>query len=235
MAIKKIFLIFACFLIFKPLVSAAGPNEIRLATQREGNPLLEAGKSYLECAMKAMGQPYRLVHGPWERAQRGTEKGLYDGLLVATKNAKRDKYAVFSEPFVFIDWIYVIRKDDGISPDDADFNSRVFSANLGSARLNWLKERYEKGIIDKLESVDTNDQVLKMLMTDRIDVALMNNFDLALSYQTLSLNSEDFATYIVRRVPTATYFSKKFLSDNPSFLQKYNASIINCKKKLDQK
>ena len=234
MAIKNIFLIFTCFLIFKPLISMAGPNEVILATQREGNPLLEAGKPYMECAMKAMGQPYRLVRGPWERAQRGTERGEYDGFLVAAKNAKRDKYAVFSEPFVNVDWIYVVKKESGISPDDADFNSRVFSANLGSARLIWLKERYEKGIIDKLESVDTSDQVLRMLMADRIDVALVNNFDFVLLLQTISFDPKDFKTHLVRRVPAATYFSKKFLSENPEFLQKYNAGIINCKKKLDQ-
>ena len=79
-------------LMLLTLPAAAG--EIRLAKQREGNKLSEEGEPFVRCAMDLLSEMYTITRGPWGRAQRGTEDGIYDGFFMAAKNKKRDAYAI---------------------------------------------------------------------------------------------------------------------------------------------
>lgn len=215
------------------LISAEAPREIKLATQREGNLLSEKGQPYIKCAMGMINQPYKNIRVPWKRAQLGTEKGEYDGFFMASKNDKRDVYAIQSEVFVAIEWLYLTKKGTEISPNNENFNSRIFAADKGSNRLSWLEKQHKEGkIIKKIQVVNELEQLMKMLMGHRIDVALTNNFGYEQTLTKLSLDSNNFKTFVARTIPTAIYFSKEFLKKNPGFLKRFNASMRECKKQL---
>lgn len=200
-----------------------------LATQREGHRLSEESEPRVRCALSKINQAYTITKGPWERAQRGTQEGIYDGFFIATKNKKRDVYAVFSEPFFSIRWLYVVKSDSGISPSDPDFRTKRFSADIGSARLTWLRERYEKGEISRsVVAVDKPEQIMKMLATQRIDVALMNDHNFETTIKSVALNADAFKTYLIRDTPAGAYFSKEFMKVNPEFLDKFNAAMKQC-------
>lgn len=136
-------LIALVFVIFLPPFSAVSSDHvIRLATQREGNLLASIGEPFVRCAMLKTQQPYEIIKVPWARAQRDTKLGLYDGFFMASRNVKRDDYAIWSKPFVFIKWLYVTLKEDNVNLDQA--NHLQYAANLGSARLIWLKNSIRK-------------------------------------------------------------------------------------------
>lgn len=214
-------------------VMPAFADEIKLATQREGHVLSQESELFVRCAMDTFGRKYTIIKGPWERAQRGTKEGLYNGFFVATKTKERDAYAVFSEPFYAIKWLYVIYKKSGITPDDMTFIDRRFSADMGSARLSWLEDRYNKGDISKrVTAVDTNEQILKMLLANRVDVGLMNDHGFEKSIQNLGIDQDHFQTFILRDTPAGVYFSRHFLNENPKFLEKFNRAMGNCKQAI---
>ncbi|MEE8432218.1 MAG: transporter substrate-binding domain-containing protein [Candidatus Desulfatibia sp.] len=232
MKTRWIFFVALCFAILFPLRMLAAAGEIKLATQREGHRLSAESEPIVRCAMDMINQPFTITKmPPWERAQRGTENGTFDGFFIATKNDKRDSYAVISEPMFTIKWLYVIHKDSEISPDDIDFKNRRFAADIGSARFKWLEDRRKKGeIIKEIISVDSPDQMMKMLVANRIDVAFMNAHGLEKSIENLSLDPDNFKTFIIREIPGGIYFSKAFLRKNSGFLEKFNAALSGCKK-----
>ena len=205
-------------------------ERILLARQPGWSSLSNTGEPFIQCAMEKVNQPYEIIHIPWERAQWGTKTGAYDGFFMASQNQSRDVYATFSHPFVMIRWFYVLKKNSPFSPEQENFHSLVFSANLGSARLTWLEKRYQEGKISKkIEAVGKPEQMIRMLLADRIDVALMNDFDLDQTLKILSASPSRFKTFLVREIPTAIYFSKKFLQKKPFFLKEINTALVQCK------
>ncbi len=232
MRFRTIFIVLVYAVVLHPFSVLSSDRAVKLATQREGNKLAETGEPFVRCAMEKINMPYEIVKVPWARAQRDTKEGLFDGFFMASRNSKRDAYAIWSKPFVTIKWLYVIRKDAEVSPDQ--LSHLQFAANLGSARLAWLKEQYKQGKLNKeVYAVDTNDQVMRMLTNRRIDVALMNNFDLDKSIKSLSIDPLKLKTFVAQEKPTALYFSRAFLKANPGFLDDFNAYLASCLKEQE--
>jgi len=200
---------------------------IKLATAKPGSLLSAAGEPLVHCAMGKTNMPYEIIKVPWVRAQRDTEQGLFDGFFMASRNSRRDEYATWSTPFVTIQWLYVVMEDTEISLNH--LSHLQFAANLGSARLAWLEEQYKLGKLNKtINAVDSNKQALKMVLNRRIDVALMNNFDLNKTIKQLSIEPLSLKTFVAKENPTALYFSKLFLDANAGFLDEFNASLLSC-------
>lgn len=218
-------------LALTPFSALSSDSVVKLATQREGHMLTDAGIPFVRCAMEKTDRSYEIVRVPWERAQRDTEAGLFDGFFMAAQNSKRDAYATRSKPFVNIEWLYVTRREAGFSPDH--LNHLQFAANLGSARLRWLEEQHELGkITKKINAVDTIVQLVKMLTNGRIDVALMNNFDLEKAIKDLSIDPNEFKVFVNREKATALYFNKVFIDANAGFLDQFNAALTSCQEEL---
>ncbi|MDM8535602.1 ABC transporter substrate-binding protein [Desulfobacterales bacterium HSG17] len=234
--IIKMFCITAsCIVLLHQLNLPAYADPIKLATQREGHRLSAESAPFVKCAMNMINQPYLIDKIPWERAQKDTEDGINDGFFIATKNKKRDSYAVFAEPIYTIRWLYIVNKDSGIAPGNTDFNTRLFCADIGSARYKWLDAKYSKGeISNEITAVDLPEQMLKMLKANRIDVAVINahGFDTAL--KKLSLPPDTFKTFLMREIPAGIYFNKKFLNNTPDFIEKFNNALKRCKKMKQQ-
>jgi len=179
-----------------------------------------------------MGKKFQIEAVPWERAQRSTKQGIYDGFFLAVHSNARDKYATLSAPFFSINWMYVVRKNSGIDPSDPDFFERIFSAVHGSGLLKWLKNKLEKleatgSIIKRYKS----ENVLELLSIGRIDVGLDNGRELTKAFTNTGLDPSDFEIYVIKTHPVGVYFSNKYLNHAPKFLEQFNASVDGCKEK----
>ncbi len=228
----SIFIVLVYAVVLYPSSALPSDPAVKLATQREGNKLTEIGEPFVRCAMEKTNMPYEIVKVPWARAQRDTKEGFFDGFFMASRNSKRDVYAIWSKPFVSIKWLYVTWRTAEVSQDQ--LSHLQFAANIGSARLAWLQEQYKQDKLNKkVNAVDTNDQVMRMLINRRIDVALMNNFDLEKSIKSLTIDPLKLKTFVAKEKPTALYFSKAFLEDNAGFLDKFNVYLASCLEKQE--
>jgi len=213
-------------------VSSANSQDIilRLATQPEGNKLTELGEPYIHCALSHLKQPYTLDRIPWQRAQNSTQLGLHDGFFMASKTVERDSYASLSQEILSIKWLYVTLRKKAISPNQSSFYNLKFSAELGSARYQWLKKIHNDGIItQEIETPSDPASVIKMLLVNRIDIALMNSITLKELIQSLAINKQDLSSYIAYKKPTGVYFGHAFIKQNPLFLTRFNHALLKCK------
>lgn len=224
---------FSARILFVGLLIAAGPavgaGEVKLVMQ-PGTSLNDKGMPFIACAMKKMGRPYSVKEVPWARAQLETKKGIFDGFFMATKNDKRDRYAVFSEPFMKIRWLYVVRKDSAITPDDPDFSDRICAANNGSSRHTWLTKKFnQKVLARKIVGTTDSKRTIKMLQLGRVEVALENESHLKDVFKELAISPSGFKTFVARERPMSVYFGKAFLKSEPEFLDTFNKNIRACK------
>lgn len=208
--------------------SALAQTEVKLAAENL-SWLTEKGQPIIECAFDQMNIPVKIEQVPWKRAQSETQTGKYDGFFMASENDERNAFASFSESFMSVEWVYVVRKSSHITPQDLDFHNKIFAANVGSSRFNWLNEKQKKNeIFYKIFSADTSKQLLNMLLLKRMDVVLENraNIEKISAEGQIDLANFDIHTALIR--PLAVYFGHDFLHRNPDFLEMYNRSIHSC-------
>ncbi|WP_419903427.1 substrate-binding periplasmic protein [Kiloniella sp.] len=206
----------------------AADKKLILAAEKN-SALVKKAKPLIDCALKRMNQAYQILETPWKRAQIWTEQGRFDGFFMASQNKNRDSYATFSHPLLFIEWLYVLRKDTLIQPKDPEFSELTFAANIGSARLTWLTTRFKNKKI-KYPAQGTSDpaKTLQMLLKGRYDVALENSANWVSVLTNAGLDQSEFQTYTALTKPLAVYFSNIFLKANPDFLGEYNNSMKEC-------
>ena len=205
-------------------------TELRLATQPKGSSLTALGEPYVRCALKYLKQPYTLDRIPWKRAQESTEQGHYDGFFMASKNKTRDKYATLSNEIISIKWLFVTLQQNVIYPTQASFYNLKFSADLGSARHQWLKKLKDNGTItQQIETPSDPASTLKMLLVKRVDVALMNSVTLENLISPLGIDKQILATYLAYKKPTGVYFSHDFIKKSPAFIKRFNHALTECK------
>lgn len=170
-------------------------------------------------ALKEMGWQAEISFLPWVRAQLMVENNEADGFFAASRNADRDGYAVRSLPIATqtINWYLTV--DSRFDPAAVDFPKQArFGGYLGANMLTWL--------LDNGYNVSAQpahpDQLFLMLLYGRIDACLANNnnyenFIIAYpQYEGLFriVNQSSNELYI--------YFSRKFIAQNPDFLEIFN-------------
>ncbi len=218
-------------LVFMPIFSIQAQGKVKLAAE-DASWLTEKGQPIIECAFRRIGVSLTIERVPWKRAQAETQTGKYTGFFMASENEDRNEFATFSESFMSVEWIYVIRKTSEITPQDPDFNSKIFAANTGSSRFNWLDKKQKKNeIYYKIFSADTSEQLLKMLLLKRMDVVLENRANFEKITTEGQIDIAKFRTYTALTRPLAVYFGHAFLHRNPDFLEEYNESIRYCTSK----
>lgn len=198
-----------------------------------GSPLIKSAYPLLKCAFDKLAQNYEIIERPWKRAQFKTRDGQYDGFFMASKNETRDSYAVFSYPFITIEWLYIMRKEDKTTPIDAKFNELIFAANQGSARYAWLANKFKAHEISNL-AYSTHDPALtlKLLLKGRYDVALENRANFNKTLLDSSMREADFNVFVAQEKQLGIYFSSSFIQNHPKFLTLYNSSMKHCLTKL---
>ncbi len=118
------------------------------------------------------------------------KQGKESVVLVVSENDERSEYLYFSEPYIAIPAVIVVRKDYKHSSKEltlADFNGKQVAIAEGDTVHDYVVGNYQKIII---ESVSDNEVALQKLLLGEVDAAVM---DLAsLSYYT----SHDMLSYV---------------------------------------
>lgn len=185
---------------------------------------------FVECAMAALNRDLHLQGVPWERAQHGTENGIYDGFFMATQNHTRDYYATLSDGFFNIEWVYVVKKGSNITPDNLDFFKNSFTSVHGSARLKWLKKKFDAmDDAGEIFTLSSSNAALRLLDLGRANVSLENNKNLAKAFVSTGINPVDFDVFVFKKKPVGVYFSNRFLAQEPTFLAKFNVAVKGCR------
>ncbi|MBL4906679.1 MAG: transporter substrate-binding domain-containing protein [Sneathiella sp.] len=216
-------------LIFSLLTMLTAQAQSDIILAHDDSTLNLEGQPTIECVLNKMKTQYSFIKVPWKRAQFGTKDGNYAGFFMASQNSQRNSYATFSQPFMKVVWVYVIRKGSDITTEDSNFGDKLFASKIGSSRQNWLLKKYnKKEISHKIFSAVTSVQLLKMLSLGRVDIVLENQANLKKITLGKNVDLSEFDILPALEKPLGVYFSHAFLKQNPNFLNAYNTTIEVC-------
>ncbi len=209
------------------------PKKILLTTQKwepyqvpNGKKLEGIAVKVVECVLGKMNRPYEIQVLPWKRAQSDVEEGKAQGFFAASKDPKRDKYAVATDVIADQKWNWYLPKDSQLDPTAPDFKDKAaVAATLGSNMLNWLEENKFK----VKAKPDNAEQLARMLQLKRVDAFLANEFATDEVLKKLKLDKSEFKIVLNKDQPLSVYFSKKFVEEEPEFLKQFNAQIAGCR------
>lgn len=180
----------------------------------------------VQCVLEKMNQPYEIKVYPWKRAQKMVENGEAQGFFSASQNHVRDEYATISETIAAQKWNWYLLKESSFTPSDISFKKEAkVSAMLGSNMLTWLTKN-EYRVMCK--PVDT-EKLLETLLMKRHDAVLANELVAEKTLAKMNLSSDRFKIYLNKDKPLGVYWSKKFLSTNPGFLEQFNKYTRTCR------
>ena len=203
---------------------------IRINTQ-EWEPYnfkLEDGKvggiatEIIEKVLNEMKVNYHIEIYPWARAQAMVESGESDAFYAASRNSKRDSYAVISDSISPQKWFWYLQEDSKFDPSDTYFlhNARV-AALFGSNMFHFLETNGYK-INGNAYSMDV---LVKMLHTKKIDAILVNDTVAIEYFKNNKILYKKFKKVLFLDKPLGIYFSKKFLKENEGFLEEFNETL----------
>lgn len=200
-------------------------SNITLST-RSGSPynLGEASEFVYQrvtCVLDSINYHYEIKSYPWKRAQKYAAKNITNGFFPASTNADRDLSYTKSLPINhgYIYWVSL--RPNQVNPKNIHQNQKLVGTVRGTNASQWAKNN---GF--KVYEVNNQKMLTSMLNSKRIDVILTSRESLDSSEhpnwkEKLSLLEAYSRTQYV-------FFSKIFLSNNPNFLNAFNAEIQAC-------
>ncbi len=230
---KIICLTIAFFSLTLNTYAASSANKIILTTQNwppyqtKENDIVDGfAVQVVRCVLKKMGQPYEIKVVSWKRAQRMVKKGKAHGFFSASHNEIRDQYATISETIAAQKWNWYLLKENPMAPSDWSFKSKArVTAMFGSNMLTWLN----KNGYNVFGHTQNTEVLIKLLIGKRIDAILANELVAKAVMEKTKTPPEIFKVYLNKDKPLGVYWSKKFLSENPGFLERFNRLIIGCR------
>lgn len=231
--VRHVLITTALMVMFSSLrVSAdTGPERLLLTTQewfpyqyQEEGEMKGPGVESIKCVMKALKQPYQLTMTKWDKAQLMVEVGSQHGFFLASQNAIRDTYAVFSAPIDEQKWSWVFLSD-ATDVGSEKFKEHVEVAALfGSNKWFWLhKQGYR--VERKPRSPDA---LLELLLNGEVGAILAND---AVIDETIKKQGVSYRAISKKRIksnPLGVYFSRNFVEKYPQFMDSFNSSAKKC-------
>ncbi|QIR15998.1 substrate-binding periplasmic protein [Shewanella aestuarii] len=180
----------------------------------------------LDCVMKRLEQPYKIIFLPWGRAQHDVKTNVYDGFFAASQNNHRDTYAKLSNTFIEQKWQFFLAKDF-ITPLDAEsIKTNVeFGSRLHSNTSYWLNKNGYKVIYET-----TNlDELIPLLQKKRIGAIMENSLLFQVAIDRAGIPISEFNVVNNIEKPLGVYFGDQFLKQNPQFLDAFNQHTQACR------
>lgn len=180
----------------------------------------------VKCVMKKMGRAFSIKIVPWARAQSEVKAGNAHAFFSASRNAKRDEYAVLSATVADQYWNWYLKADSKLDPNAPDFKASAKTGSwFGSNSLKWLeKNGYKIG-----SDAKNTELLMKQLMAGRIDAAFGSNFAFNEAMAKMGVKGQIKEVKGLHK-PMGVYFEKKFLAANPGFWDKFNKFVPECSK-----
>ncbi|MTI09380.1 hypothetical protein E1160_06225 [Rhodospirillaceae bacterium RKSG073] len=222
-------ILFLTFIFLGYFVSTVSANS-KVSLVVDVNEDIAAQVKLVECVFEYLPEELDVVEIPWKRGQIATQKGAVDGFFIAARSDERDTYASYSDALREIKWFYILRKENKLAPDHADFYQARFGSSRGTRRLMWLQNELEaKSIQSHIEIVANTTQGISELRKDKFDILLSNGKSYLQALWQLGANAESFKTYPVKTISGGVYFGHAFLEHNPDFLSRFNSYVDKCK------
>ena len=178
--------------------------------------------------LEKMEVPYEIRVYPWERAQFMVKSGSAQGFFLASRNRKRDRYATLSEAIFSQKWNWYLLKNSPLNPTDESFKKATcVLVRFGSNMRHWLSANQYR-ITGSFKSTEA---LIKALLAKRCDAMLANELVINKAMKNMQLSPEIFKIYSNKDEPLGVYWSKEYLSENPSFLDSFNTLIKEYKVK----
>jgi len=178
---------------------------------------------HVRCIFSRIGYRTEIKHMPWRRARQEVASGKIDGFFTAMSLPEVDKYARLSSPLVLENW-YWYRRVNPFSDSRRGREAARLGAILGSHQEAWLEDA---GYTVHLR-VNSQEQLLKLLLSGRIDGFVADRDHLAAASQSLGLSAEAYVESFLRYMPLGVYFSKSFLAEHPGLLPEFDRNIHEC-------
>ena len=224
-------MLFSQVLLAKPLLELATHNLNYYGSFTKGHNKAIADDSFTDiavdtvrCAMSQLAQPIKIHVVPWARAQNMAKNDKVAGFFAASQNSERDQYATFSHVIADQDWAWFYLSDATLKPSSKQFKEDAFVASfIGANMLNWLKSENFNVVLEAKDS----ETLFDALLEGRINAILANRLVGEAIMKKLAL-SEQISVTVESKRPLGVYFTHHFLSQRPTFLEKFNAAVSRC-------
>lgn len=137
---------------------------------KNGNP---SGLSvdYLKAIESISGLKFHIHSGKWATIIEKMKKGSFDGLSCAVKTKERTTYLRFSDSYLSVPLVIIVKKESKIIKSLEEIGSLTVSINRGSYVHEWLKSRYPS---IKLVLSDSNEASLEKVSLGKADAYVGN-------------------------------------------------------------
>lgn len=193
------------------------------------------------CAMREVRVPFEIVIVPgekWNAVQAETKNGKYDGFFGALHTLDRDEYAVWSVPVDTNRGYFITRKDSNLKLQDA---------KIGVKKGSGISKQFQDANIRIAYYAEDNPELVRLLIEKEIDLIYMDIgvFNWALSENKVidkkinlvslseEFDSELFHFRYVADQMYGVYFTKRWLSDKPDFMEQFNAAVSVCRQRRE--
>lgn len=144
-----------------------------------------------------------------------------DAVLIASENAERNQYAIFTAPIFCVTWNWYINRKVKYTPDQAGFKlkHKVASA-YESNHYFWLnKHNFAAEGIKKL------DNIAKMLAANRIDAILASQLVFEETARKSQIELSQFNIVYHSNHPAGMYIDKKYAVQHAASIEQLNQYI----------
>jgi len=209
------------------LISSFATAEVLLGTNLSSFDQLHnrggGSVAHVHCIFSRIGYRAEVQHMPWRRARQEVSSGKIDGFFTAMSLPEVDKYARLSAPLVLENWYWYHRVNPFDEASGAP-ESMKLGAILGSHQEAWLEDAGYRVHL----RVNSLEQLLKLLLSGRIDGFVADRDHLAAASKLLGLTSDAYEETFLRYMPLGVYFGKAFLAEHPRLLPEFDRHIHEC-------
>ena len=126
---------------------------------------------YLELIAKKTGLRFDVTAGRWSDIINDMKAKKYDGLTCAVKTQKREKYLKFTNPYLSVPMVLIVKRDNKSIKTMSDLEGLSVSINKGSYIHEWLKKNHPK---INLYLTTSNEESLEAVSLGKADAYVGN-------------------------------------------------------------
>ncbi|WP_201797782.1 substrate-binding periplasmic protein [Photobacterium rosenbergii] len=180
----------------------------------------------IKCTFRNMGQPYEIRMMRWDKAQLLVETGKVHGFFSGSANAKRASYAQASDPIVSenLAWFVSPAVRENINDETAKYSLRYGVKYNTNKWLSLKRDGYN--VIKKPRDADS---LLQMLWQGELDVAYEYELVFEEAMDKAGIPKDYFKKIRTSKQDLMVHFSKGFLAQQPSFLNRFNLAMAQCR------
>jgi len=126
---------------------------------------------YLELIAKKTGLRFDVTAGRWSDIINDMKAKKYDGVTCAVKTQKREKYLKFTNPYLSVPMVLIVKRDNKSIKTMSDLEGLSVSINKGSYIHEWLKKNHPK---INLYLTTSNEESLEAVSLGKADAYVGN-------------------------------------------------------------